>query len=533
MEIFLEQRYVNLPVKTDAPTRHVRFLIDGQIERAFDIELAEGTPDFWVFADVSNHKGQRLAVQVDGLAPDSAVWKSIVVSDEILGADDLYREKHRPQFHFSSRRGWINDPNGLTFYKGEYHLFYQHNPYGTKWGNMHWGHAVSRDLVHWTELGDALSPDRLGTMFSGSGVVDQGNTAGFQNGDEKTMVCIYTAAGGTSLESRGKPFTQCIAYSNDCGRTWTKYRRNPVIGHIVGRNRDPKVLWHQPSSKWVMALYLAENDYGLFTSSDLKSWVLQDRIEFPGAQECPDLFELPVRGAGMASKWVFWGANGTYLLGHFDGNTFETDGEVHRHNWGNAYAAQTWSNVPVEDGRCIQVSWLRGDIPAMPFNQMMTFPVELSLRMTDDGPRLFSTPVREIESLHRRKLLCQAVSVNEANQVLKSIDSNLLHVRSELQVHDAAVLGLDIRGIQVTYDARTLELSCGGRVAPLAPVKGKVALEVLVDRACVEIFGNHGRVYMPLSVILPEDDRPLSLFSKGGTAGVARLEVYELRSAWG
>jgi len=255
-EIAVESRYLYFPVKNDAPKRHVRLLAGGEVVRAFEIELAESEPDFWVSADLGVFIGQRLALEVDGLEPDASLLGVLCQSNVPAGTEEEYNEPLRPQFHFSSRRGWNNDPNGLLYYDGEYHLFYQHNPYGRRWGNMHWGHAISTDLVHWQELGDALYPDRLGTCFSGSGVVDWGDTAGLEAGAAKTLVCIFTSAGDTSVESQGQPFTQSIAYSNDRGRTWRMYPGNPVLGHVAARNRDPKVIWHAPTSRWVMALYL-------------------------------------------------------------------------------------------------------------------------------------------------------------------------------------------------------------------------------------------------------------------------------------
>ena len=237
-------------------------------------------------------------------------------------AKRLYEEKYRPQFHFTAKRGWDNDPNGLVFYKGEYHLFFQHNPFGNQWGNMTWGHAVSPDLVHWTQLRNAIEPDRMGTIFSGSAVVDWENTASFQTGPEETLVAIYTAAGGTSPESKGQPFTQCIACSNDRGRTFTKYRANPVVPHMVGDNRDPKVVWHVPTRKWIMTLYLSGNDYRFLASPDLKTWAKLHDITVPGCAECPDFFEMTVDGEPGVTKWVWTAANDKYLVGMFDGERF-------------------------------------------------------------------------------------------------------------------------------------------------------------------------------------------------------------------
>ena len=272
-------------------------------------------------------------------------------AEDISKAD--YQEQYRPQFHFSPMKNWTNDPNGLVFYKGEYHLFFQHNPTGINWGNMTWGHAVSPDLVHWTQLEHAIHPDKLGTIFSGSAVVDWDNTAGFQTGDEKVIVCIYTSA--------GNPFTQSIAYSNDRGRTWTKYEKNPVLKHIVGGNRDPKVFWHAPTKKWVMALFLDGGKYALFGSPNLKEWTKLSDVPPSGADECPDMFELPVDGDAKNTRWVFWGGNSNYLIGKFDGTTFTKEAGPFRFEHGNNYyAAQSYSDIPKEDGRRIQIAWMHG-----------------------------------------------------------------------------------------------------------------------------------------------------------------------------
>ncbi|RYG46572.1 glycoside hydrolase family 32 protein, partial [bacterium] len=246
--IRLDRNLLNLPVKNGAPKRWVTISVPGEEPRRFDIELAEGEPDWWAFTDVAAWRGKTATIRVDEIPEDSRGLAAIAQADGIKGAKDLYAEPLRPQFHFTSRRGWLNDPNGLVFYKGEYHLFYQHNPYGWGWGNMSWGHAVSRDLVHWRELPVALHPDASGTMFSGSAVVDRENTAGFKTGTEDPLVALYTAA--------GKPFTQGLAISNDRGRTWTKYAGNPVLGHVVHENRDPKAVWHAPTRQWIIALYM-------------------------------------------------------------------------------------------------------------------------------------------------------------------------------------------------------------------------------------------------------------------------------------
>jgi hypothetical protein len=297
----IEKRYLNFPIAGSAAISKVTLLVDGHVERTLDMRLAEAAPDWWAFLDISPWRGRTLVVRVDKLPDDSPALGAIEPDDVIKGSEDLYRERLRPQFHFSSRRGWNNDPNGLVYYRGEYHLFYQHNPYGWEWGNMHWGHAVSRDLLHWNELGDALAPDALGPMFSGSAVVDWNNTSRFGKDGQPPLVLCYTAA--------GRPTVQCLAYSND-GRTFTKYSGNPIVPQITPGNRDPKVIWHAPTGCWVMVLYVGLPDpmrpaekgrpaqrhtIHFLTSPDLKVWTIRSQVE--GFYECPDFFELPVEGA--------------------------------------------------------------------------------------------------------------------------------------------------------------------------------------------------------------------------------------------
>ena len=521
-EIAVERRYLHLPVQNGAAKRHMRLLVDDQTVREFDIELADDEPDFWVFGDVSAFKGKKLTIHVDRLPEGSKGLAAIVQADEVPGADELYKEKYRPQLHFSSRRGWNNDPNGLVYYRGEYHLYYQHNPYGWRSEQKHWGHAVSRDLVHWHELPTALYPHRFGDWcFSGSALVDWHNTGGFKTGEADVIVAAYTSTG------RG----ECIAYSNDRGRTFADYEGNPVVTH---RGRDPKVIWYHPGGHWVMAVYDERDEskgIAFYTSSDLKGWEFRSRID--GYYECPEIFELPVDGDPNASKWVVYAANGDYAIGSFDGKTFTTESGKHRFNYGNCfYASQTFSDIPPQDGRRIQIAWGRIGHPEMPFNQMMDFPVELTLRTTEEGIRMFAEPVREVELLHRRRHGFDGRSIREGENLLWDITGDLFHIVSEFELGDATELGFVIRGIPVTYSVGSQELSCGEKTAALRPIEGNIRLELLVDRMSIEIFANDGRLYMPIGVIPPDDSRTLEVFARGGSSTATRLEVYELKSAW-
>ena len=278
----ITQRYLNLPVSHQTDRKKMSFTIDGKEERSFVIRLASGKPDYWVFCDMDAYKGKKLTISYDGEG-----LQQIYQDSQIAGQDSMYHEKSRPQLHYSQRRGWNNDPNGMVWYDGEYHLFYQHNPYEREWENMHWGHAVSRDLIHWEELNEALYPDHNGTAFSGSAVVDYENTSGFGSKDNPAMVAIYTGASAKQV--------QCIAYSLDKGRTWTKYEKNPVIdsGKLWNTvdTRDPKVFWYGPNKEWVMILN-ERDGHSIYTSADLKEWKYESHVT--GFWECPELFELPV-----------------------------------------------------------------------------------------------------------------------------------------------------------------------------------------------------------------------------------------------
>ena len=436
-------------------------------------------------------------------------------------AEPPYREAYRPQFHFTARQNWLNDPNGLVYFDGEYHLFYQHNPGGIQWGNMSWGHAVSKNLVNWEELPVALVPDATGTIFSGSAAVDSANTTGLN----APLVALYTAA--------GKPFTQCLAFSKDRGRTWTKYSGNPVLGHIAGENRDPKILWHAPSHQWVMALYLDGDEFGLYGSPNLKSWKELSRLHLPGSTECPELFEIAVRGG--PHKWIFHGGNLRYLIGSFDGRVFTPEHGPFIGDYGaNFYASQTYNNAP--DGRRIQIGWMNGTgpYPGMPFNQQMSFPCDLWLVQTHDGLMLTRWPVKEINTLHKDCCLWSNLTVGDYYPLTK-LRGGLYDIHAFFEPSNGSVFGLQIGSEEIVLDTAKKVITCLGKVAPLAMRDGRVDLRVLADRCSVEVFAQGGLVsmtsYLPVSDI-PPSDRGVRVFSRTGSVLVSKIEAYELKSAW-
>jgi fructan beta-fructosidase len=532
-EIRIDKQYMNLPVKNNSPKRYIDILDDGKIVREFEIKLAAASekPDYWVFLDVSEFKNKTLTVRLINSNADSNILSSLTIDDQIKGGEGMYREKLRPQFHFTSRRGWVNDTNGMVYYEGEYHMFYQHTPYDWDSGDKTWGHAVSSDMVGWQELPDAIHPDALGAIWSGSAVIDQNNTAGFQTGSEKTIVCFYTSAGGTTPMSQGKRFSQSIAYSNDRGRTWTKYQHNPIMNHISGDNRDPRVFWHQASNQWVMVLFWEDHMMGFFTSPDLKSWT--KRSELKSFHECPDMFELSVDGNSSNKKWILYGASGDYLIGQFDGKQFVPQLGPIQFQYGNCfYASQTFNNIPPSDGRRVQMAWGQAAMPDMPFNQMILFPVTLSLHTTPEGLRLYIQPAKEIETLHQQHKQWRNVTVKPGENPLNEMKGELFHMKADLAPQGAQTCSVVIRDIPIVYDVQKQQLTCEGKSAPLKPMDGKIQLEILVDRMSIEIYANGGLVYMPIGVNLTNNSETLKFISQGGNTLVEIMDVYQLKSIW-
>ncbi|MCP4311521.1 MAG: DUF4980 domain-containing protein [Bacteroidetes bacterium] len=517
--IKIEKQYLNYPVEMDQDRQMMKFVLDGDTLTYSEIRLAGENIDYWVFTDVSAYKGKILSVIFDAQA--TGIDK-IYQSDRFAGEDSLYREALRPQFHFTPRVGWNNDPNGLVWFEGEYHLFFQHNPYETKWGNMHWGHAVSKDLIHWEELDDALYPDQLGTMFSGSAVIDRNNTSGW---GENVMVAIYTAD-----RSEPRHEVQCVAYSNDRGRTFTKYEGNPVIDSREMWNsyqtRDPKVFWYEPNREWVMALFELDG-VSIYTSKNLKKWQYESHTM--GFWECPELFELPVDGDPDQTRWVMYGVDNSYMIGDFDGKVFSPEKGKYKVTYGLAHAAQTFNNVP--DGRRIQMAWGRTQHPGMRFSQMICFPTEISLRTTQEGVRVFHNPIGEVESLHKRSWEWKNLGQDEANRRLKEITPGFLHVRASIELERDLGFHISFRGNKI--------LNFNGYKGTLndhphhtvKPGVYEFDIELLIDATSMEAFIDGGRIYITDQVQPPLDESGI-LFNSRGKLLVKSLEVSEMNSIW-
>lgn len=517
----ISKRYLNIPVSHQTQRRGLTFEADGVDKLSVAVRIATEEPDYWVFKDMSAYQGKRMTMHYDG--PEGALEK-VFFADTIVGESKMYKETNRPQFHFSTRRGWINDPNGLLYHNGEYHLFYQHNPFEREWGNMHWGHAVSKDLLHWTELNDALYPDSMGTMFSGSAVVDVDNTSGFGTKENPPMVLAYTIDG--EFETQG------IAYSMDHGRTIVKYTGNPIVdSHEKWQTRDtrdPRVFWYAPGRHWVMVLN-ERNGHSIYTSDNMKEWMYQSHIT--GFWECPDLIELPVDGDVNNKKWVMYGASATYMIGDFDGKTFAPIGGKYRYTAGTIYAAQTITGMP--DGRRVQIGWGRIAHPGMPFRGMMLMPTELSLKTTRDGVRMVSWPIDEIKELFQQKYSSQRMMTEtEVNRVLKENagEDELLHVSAKLHLSYATSAGLRLDNQNIVeYDLNHNTIN-GWFYSPQNPTSMSLDIDVYVDRTSVEVFVDGGLFSYSLERRLDGEKRGMVFW--GTDIAVSDVRIDRIKSIW-
>jgi fructan beta-fructosidase len=464
-----------------------------------------------------------------------------------------YQEANRPQFHFTPERNWLNDPNGLVYFQGEWHLFHQYNPEGIESANKSWAHAVSRDLVHWEHLPLAIRYGDGIEIWSGSAVVDAANTSGLGTKDNPPLVAIYTGAG------HGKQ-TQNLAHSTDRGRTWTKFSGNPVIDENLRDFRDPKVCWHEPTKRWVMVVALSDQrKVRFYSSSDLKKWTQlsefggQGSVE--GIWECPDLFPLSLGGK---TYWILivnvgWGgpADGNsaaqYFLGDFDGTTYRNANANEVVLWTNygpdSYAEQTWSDVPASDGRRISLGWMSStryctQEPTLPWRGGLTLPRELSLVETTHGPRLAQAPVRELSALRDERLSAgQFATAGQTLEIEATIDRGTST--------SFAVCADDKSETTIGYDAAKREVYVdrtrsrpgepfhdgfpGRYPAPIvAHTGGTIPLRVFIDRTSVEVFADNGLSVLTVNTF----PRPAAVRLKPPASGMKSFEVRRLKSIW-
>jgi fructan beta-fructosidase len=453
----------------------------------------------------------------------------------------------------------MNDPNGLVFYDGEYHLFYQHNPFGDTWGHMSWGHAVSRDRLHWEHLPVALHEEDGVMIFSGSAVIDRQNTSGFGSHGSPPLVAVYT---GHSITEQ----TQNVAYSTDHGRTWTKYAGNPVISIGARDFRDPKVFWHEGSQRWIMVTVLSDQHMVRFDASpDLKHWVHLSNFGPAGAVdglwECPDLFALPVEDKPDSRKWVLKvdvlrGIGPQYFTGDFDGTRFVCDAgddQIRRVDYGaDFYAAQSWNDEP--DGRQIWIGWLNNwhyanDIPTSPWRGLFSIPRELFLRRCPEELCLVQRPVEELKRVRQPIYHATDPELTAVNSQLARLKMGMAQeIKVEFTPNTAAEFGLKIyRGTDeetlIGYNSRSQELLVDRRHsgdntfsdrfaavhrAPLPREQGKIRMHIFVDSCSVEVFGNDG--YAVISdLIFPQlDHSSLTFYAHGGDVNINTLEIWSL-----
>ncbi|HCW07860.1 MAG TPA: glycosyl hydrolase family 32 [Cytophagales bacterium] len=486
-----------------------------------------------------------------------------------------YTEKFRPQFHFTPEHNWMNDPNGMVYYEGEYHLFYQHYPDGNVWGPMHWGHAVSKDLIHWQHLPIALFPDSLGMIFSGSAVVDTENTSGLGSKENPAMVAIFTQHLMKDEKAGRHDFqNQSIAFSLDKGRTWKKYENNPVLKNPGKHDfRDPKVFWHESSKQWIMILAVQDH-VELYGSPNLKSWKLLSEFGYKfgyhgGVWECPDLFELPIANTDN-KKWVMLvsinpgavnGGSGTqYFIGDFDGKKFTPDSKESQWiDYGkDNYAGVTWNNVPASDGRRLFLGWMSNwqyatVVPTTIWRSAMTLPRTLELIETDSGQRIASSPVKETTALRKDTASYTALlSAGEQQSREIILDSKEFEIDLPIDLEkgnesfsielmndnaEQLIIGFDGDANQFYIDrtkagGQEFSKDFGGKHLGKRSFSNKnIRLKLFIDDSSVELFTDSGSLVMS-ELFFPE--QPFTKLklrsSKGVTAN--QMTLYSLKSIW-
>ena len=562
VHINTNQRYLLLPVEEVMPDVRVSMIVNNKEVNVADVRLAVNRVDYFVPLDLSDYAGKNILLKFKLGSNDPIRGKLSAVCCKEMKLSDTFdtgnREKFRPTYHFSPLYGWMNDPNGMVYKDGEYHLFYQHNPYGSKWGNMHWGHAISKDLINWEHRPDAITPDALGTIFSGSAVVDTDNTAGFGAG---AIVAIYTQNSDRQVQS--------IAYSTDNGRSFTKYENNPVLTSDARDFRDPKVFWHKETQRWIMLLAVGQ-EMQIFSSSNLKDWAFESSFgEGQGAHggvwECPDLFELPVDGTNE-KKWVllcnlnpggpFGGSATQYFVGTFNGKEFvnESPSKTKWMDWGkDHYATVTWSDAP--DNRRIAIAWMSNwqyanDVPTSQYRSPNSVPRDLSLFTVDGETYLQSAPSPELLKL-RDISKKRSFKVNGTRTIKDMIAGNEGAYEIELTIENqhADIIGFRLYNdkgeeVDMQYDMKEKKFSMDRRKSgevgfnenfpmltwtAIESGKDELKLRLFVDKSSVEAFGDGGRFVMTNQVFPSEPYTHIDFYSKGGAYKVDSFVIYKLK----
>lgn len=509
----IDRRYLKLPVSHEAESSRLLLMQGQDLAMDYAVQLDVEHPTAYYYPDLRGFLGQ----EIDFVWEPACEYQPELV-DCIPPVGD---EPLRPAAHFSASRGWINDPNGLILHEGSYHLFFQHNPAGPGWGNMHWGHAVSLDLLHWEEKEVALFPDRIGTMYSGSGVCDHDNRTGLKENEQDVLLLYYTACpAGMKLSAHSKT-AQCMAYSTDGGVTFRKYAHNPVIPHIIGENRDPKVIWAEELGCYLLALYLDGNDFALFRSDDLLHWEKMQDIHFEGDAECPDLYPL-ISDKGNR-YWVFSAASDHYLIGSMQDGKFVPVQDAKRLHYGTkSYAAQTFSGIP--DGRRIRMAWNQSPAPGAVFNCAMCTPTEMTLKECADGIMLCINPIREFASLHGDTVQPALTLPLTAQLTGKAQDIEL-----EFALDAGGILDIRLLGLAIEVNA---DLGCV-RVKdceiPLFAQNGSAKLRIITDTTSAEIYTGDGEAFGVVDHLADYAQSNIALDIRQGSVTVTRFAISELK----
>lgn len=551
-------RYLLLPVQDDAPEAKLCVVENNrQATVIINVRLARERVDYYVPLDLEAFVGRNVKIDVQGMPQGSLCWEKMSLSDTF---DTANTEKFRPAYHHTPAYGWMNDPNGMFYKDGVYHLYFQHNPYGSTWGNMNWGHSYSTDLVHWTYAGDAITPDAWGTVFSGSAVVDKDNSAGF---GRNAIVAFYTSAKPTPW---GDAQMQSIAYSTDDGKTFEKYPGNPVITSTEKDFRDPHVFRHEATGRWIMIL-AAGQEMRIYSSANLKDWTYESSFgkeygSHAGVWECPDLFELPVEGTSE-KKWVlvcninpggpFGGSATQYFTGTFDGHKFTCDTKPEVTKWmdygKDHYAAVSFDNAP--DGRRVMIAWMSNwqyanQVPTVQFRSANAIARDVYLFRDKGVDYVGSRPVAEMTALRGDAVVSKKATLGELSvKKMFKTPSGAYEIDLAMAPQDGATVKLMLSNqkgeyVTVVYDGNIGTLSFDRRqggdnkfselfpAVTTAPVHGKLtSLRVFVDKSSVEVFGNDGRAVMTNLVFPSEPYNSLTLGSDKKTA-VSSLKVYPL-----
>ena len=547
-----EKKYLNIPANGASAVDVVTLKVKGKVVQEICMSATdEQNAEFWQFIDLSIWDGEKVELSLEGWGTSPNPLADISLNEEIKGIDNSFNEDLRPQFHLTPIQGWNNDVNGTVYYDGEYHLFYQYDPSrGGKIGsNMHWGHAVSRDLIHWEHLPIALGVTPLrGQNYSGSAIVDNNNDAGLQVGDEKTMIAFYTRRMKYLWEIHDFDVDsshQAIAYSNDRGRTWT-HIDEPAVKGITGKNRDPKVFWHDETKKWIMVFYIRDG-FHFYSSSNLKNWEYESHVS--GYHECPDFFRLNVDGNPNKKKWVLLGGSGDYAIGDFYGHQFTPDHNgTFKNVAGPVYATQSFTNSPDSEQRRINIAWFRTDwgykkaneIPdwkdkGLPFRQAFSFPLELTLATTEDGVRVLTNPVKEITALQGEKRTYRSKNISKKNFKINDVDWELAEINCTIKLNGAKKLTMKVRGKEIPYDLETNKVSPNQRYEKIlaTPIDDKINLRILVDRTIMDVFYNNGQAVHMMNAKYDMDKPLFECFADGGKTKISNVKVVKLNSIWG